>query len=235
VLADIDPAALAQRLDELRARHGADRVRGAVCDVTQENSVATAMDTAAVEFGGLDILVSNAGIASAAPLEDTSLELWNRNIGILATGYFLVTREAFRLMTRQGCGGAIAFVASKNGLVASPNAAAYCTAKAAEIQLARAVALEGAPHGIRCNVVNPDAVLRGSRIWSGDWRRERAEAYHMDADGLEEHYRQRSLLKRNVYPEDVAEAVYFLVSDGSSKSTGNIINVDAGHAPAFTR
>jgi rhamnulose-1-phosphate aldolase/alcohol dehydrogenase len=235
LLADIDQAALDATTRELGERFGADNVRGAICDVTREDSVAAACATVAVEYGGLDILVSNAGIASSAALEDTSLELWNRNIGILATGYFLVTREAFRLLKRQGCGGAIAFIASKNALVASPNAAAYCTAKAAEVQLARAVALEGAPLGIRCNVVNPDAVLRGSKIWSGEWRRERAEAYNMDEDALEEHYRQRSLLKRNVYPEDIAEAVYFLVSDRSAKSTGNIINVDAGHAPSFTR
>jgi len=234
-LADIDRDALEQTRAALAQDYGADNVRALVCDVTREESVIAACAAVAVEYGGLDILVSNAGIASAAPLEDTSLELWNRNIGILATGYFLVTREAFRLMKRQDCGGAIAFIASKNALVASVNASAYCTAKAAEIQLARAVALEGAPLGIRCNVVNPDAVLRGSKIWSGEWRRERAEAYRMDESALEEHYRQRSLLKRNVYPEDIAEAVYFLVSDRSAKSTGNIVNVDAGHAPAFTR
>lgn len=234
-LADIDRDALESTHTAIVADFGADNVRRLECDVTREDAVAAACAALAVEYGGLDILISNAGIASAAPLEDTSLELWNRNIGILATGYFLVTREAFRLMKRQACGGAIAFIASKNALVASPNASAYCTAKAAEIQLARAVALEGAPLGVRCNVVNPDAVLRGSKIWSGEWRRERAEAYNMDENALEEHYRQRSLLKRNVYPEDIAEAVYFLVSDSSAKSTGNIINVDAGHAPAFTR
>ncbi|MBP6051973.1 MAG: bifunctional rhamnulose-1-phosphate aldolase/short-chain dehydrogenase [Pseudomonadales bacterium] len=235
VLADIDAAALAETRVALAREYGSDAVRAVVCDVTVEESVACAGIATAVEFGGLDILVSNAGIANSAPLEDTSLELWNRNISILATGYFLITREAFRLLKRQACGGAIAFIASKNALVASPNASAYCTAKAAEVQLARAVALEGAPLGIRCNVVNPDAVLRGSKIWSGKWRQERADAYNMDEDELEEHYRQRSLLKLNVYPEDVAEAVYFLVSERSAKSTGNIINVDAGHAPSFTR
>ena len=235
MLADIDQAALDDITRQLAEAHGADAVRGVICDVTREDSVTRACERLAVEYGGLDILVSNAGIASSAPLEDTSLELWNRNIAILATGYFLVTREAFRLLKRQDCGGAIAFIASKNALVASPNASAYCTAKAAEVQLARAVALEGAPLGIRCNVVNPDAVLRGSKIWGGEWRRERAEAYRMDQSELEEHYRQRSLLKRNVFPEDIAEAVYFLVSDRSAKSTGNIINVDAGHAPSFTR
>jgi len=235
VLADIDPASLSDMAAQLAQAYGEDQVRAVECDVTREDSVAAALSFTALAYGGLDILVSNAGIASAAPLDDTSIELWNRNMSILATGYFLVARESFRLMKRQACGGAIAFIASKNGLVASPNASAYCTAKAAEIQLARAIALEGAPLGIRCNVVNPDAVLRGSKIWTGDWRRERAEAYNMEAHELEEHYRQRSLLKRNVFPEDVAEAVYFLVSDRSAKSTGNIINVDAGHAPAFTR
>ena len=138
-------------------------------------------------------------------------------------------------MKRQGLGGAIVFVASKNALAASPNAAAYSTAKAAEGHLARNLALEGAASGIRVNVVNPDAVLRGSKIWTGEWREQRAAAYRIQPDELEEHYRQRSLLKRNVLPEDVAEAVYFLASDLSAKSTGNIINVDAGNAQSFTR
>ena len=110
-----------------------------------------------------------------------------------------------------------------------------CTAKAAELHLARCLALEGAVHGIRVNSVNPDAVLRGSKIWSGEWRRARAEAYDIGEDDLEEHYRKRSLLGRSVYPEDVAEAVYFFAADISSKSTGNVLNVDAGHPGAFPR
>jgi NAD(P)-dependent dehydrogenase (short-subunit alcohol dehydrogenase family) len=154
---------------------------------------------------------------------------------ILAKGYFLVSREAFRLMKRQKLGGAIVFIASKNGLAASINASAYCTAKAAEIHLARCLALEGAEHGIRVNVVNPDAVLRDSKIWSGEWRAQRAAAYNMKPDELEEHYRKRSMLKLSVYPEDIAEATYFLASDLAAKSTGNIINVDAGNAQSFTR
>jgi NAD(P)-dependent dehydrogenase (short-subunit alcohol dehydrogenase family) len=210
-------------------------IRGVICDVTKEESVIAAINFCAVEFGGLDIVVSNAGIASSAPLDETSLEMWNLNISILATGYFLVSREAFKVLKAQDIGGSIVMVASKNALVASPNAAAYCTAKAAEVQLSRAVALEGAPFGVRCNVVNPDAVLRDSGIWNGKWREERAAAYDMNGEDLEEHYRQRSLLKRNVYPEDIAEAVYFFASEASGKSTGNIINVDAGHAPSFTR
>lgn len=235
MLADIDEDALATVQAEFIIQFGSDVVRSVYCNVTEEDSVIAAFKETAVEFGGLDILVSNAGIASSAPLDDTSLALWHKNMDILATGYFLVSREGFKLMKTQNTGGAIVFIVSKNGLVASPNASAYCTAKAAEIQLSRGVALEGAPLGIRCNVVNPDAVLRGSKIWTGKWREERAAAYNMGEDELEAHYRSRSLLKRNVFPEDIAEAVYFLASDVSSKSTGNIINVDAGHAPSFTR
>jgi rhamnulose-1-phosphate aldolase/alcohol dehydrogenase len=235
MLADIDAAALAHTADTLARRHGRDAVRSVQVDVTDEAQVTAAFAAAAVEFGGLDILVSNAGIASSAPVEDTTLALWNRNIDILATGYFLVSRAAFRMFRAQGIGGSVIFVASKNGLAASPNAAAYCTAKAAEIHLARCLALEGAEAGIRVNVVNPDAVLRGSRIWQGEWLDQRAATYKTDREGLEEMYRQRSLLKRSVFPEDIAEGVYFFAADQSSKSTGNILNVDAGNRESFTR
>jgi len=235
VIADIDGAALEATLEEFRASFGPDAVRGVLLDVTREDAVIRAYTDAAVEYGGLDIIVSNAGISSSAPVEETELSMWQRNMDILSTGYFLVSREAFRLLKRQKLGGAIVFVASKNGLAASPGASAYCTAKASEIHLARCLALEGAPDGIRVNVVNPDAVLRGSKIWQGEWREQRAAAYGMKTDELEEYYRQRSLLKRSVFPEDIAEAIYFLASDMSAKSTGNIVNVDAGNAVSFTR
>ena len=235
VLADVDAEGLGAAARDLTAGFGADAVRTVTMDVTQEDPVAAGFAAAATEFGGLDIVVSNAGIASSDPIETTSLAAWDRNMDILGKGYFLVSREAMRLFRRQRLGGAIVFIASKNGLAASPNASAYCTAKAAEIHLARCLALEGAEAGIRVNVVNPDAVLRGSKIWTGSWREDRAAAYKMRPDELEEHYRLRSMLKRSVYPEDVAEAVYFLVSDLSSKSTGNIINVDAGNAQSFPR
>lgn len=235
VLADIDSDALAKTSDNLAGRYSGDVVRAVLMNVTEENAVDDAYADMAVEFGGVDIVVSNAGIASSAPVEETTLELWNKNMSILSTGYFLVSRAAFKMLKVQDIGGSIIFIGSKNGLAASPNAAAYCTAKASEIHLARCLALEGAPHGIRVNVVNPDAVLRGSKIWSGDWLKERAEAYGKDTSELEEHYRQRSLLKRSVLPEDIAEATYFFASEASSKSTGNIINVDAGNVQAFTR
>ena len=235
VLADIDGKALDETVTSFRRRFGKDVITGVVVDVTSEAAVAAAFGEAVAAFGGLDIVVSNAGIASAAPVEDTSLELWDRNMSILATGYFLVAREAFRLMKRQGNGGSIVFVASKNGLAASPGASAYCTAKAAEIHLARCLALEGAPLGIRVNTVNPDAVLRGSRIWQGEWREQRAQSNKVSTDELEEVYRQRSLLKRSVLPEDVAEGIYWFASDLSAKSTGNILNVDAGNLVSFPR
>jgi rhamnulose-1-phosphate aldolase/alcohol dehydrogenase len=235
VLADIDAAALDAAMADFKNGFGKDAVRSVLLDVTSEDAVLAAFAEACVEFGGVDILVSNAGIASSAPVEDTTLAMWSRNIDILATGYFLVSREAFRLFRRQKLGGNVVFVASKNGLASSPNASAYCTAKAAEIHLARCLALEGADAGIRVNTVNPDAVLRGSKIWSGEWREQRAASSKIDVNELEEHYRKRSMLKLNVFPEDIAEAIYFLASDLSAKSTGNIINVDAGNAQSFTR
>ncbi|RWN66083.1 MAG: bifunctional rhamnulose-1-phosphate aldolase/short-chain dehydrogenase [Mesorhizobium sp.] len=235
VLADIDEAALASANGELAQAYGKDFVRPLVINVTAEDQVISGFAETAVEFGGIDILVSNAGLATSAPIEETTLALWNKNMDILSTGYFLVSREAFRLFRAQKIGGNVVFVASKNGLAASPNAAAYCTAKAAEIHLARCLALEGAEAQIRVNVVNPDAVLRGSKIWTGEWKEQRAAAYKMSTDDLEEHYRSRSMLKRSVFPEDIAEAIYFFASDMSAKSTGNIVNVDAGNAQSFTR
>jgi rhamnulose-1-phosphate aldolase/alcohol dehydrogenase len=235
MLADIDASALAETVEAFAQRFGKDNVAGESMDVTNEAAVVNAVNRSVLAFGGLDILVNNAGISSAAPVEDTSLDLWNKNMSILGTGYFLVAREAYRLMQRQRLGGSMIFIGSKNAIAASPGASAYCTAKAAEIHLARCMALEGAAHGIRVNVVNPDAVLRGSKIWQGEWRKQRAAANRISEDELEEHYRRRSLLQRAVYPEDVAEAVYFFASDLSAKSTGNFINVDAGNAQAFTR
>ena len=146
-------------------------------DVTSEEAVAQAFRAAVERFGGVDIVISNAGVASSATIEETTLASWNRSHAILGTGYFLVAREAFRLLRRQAIGGSVIFVASKNGLVAGRNAAAYSSAKAAELHLARCLAEEGGAAGIRVNTVNPDAVLQGSGIWDSSWREERAAAY----------------------------------------------------------
>lgn len=235
MLTDIDAGALEEAKANLLKVGGKDAIATVQGNITSESEVEAVLTATALRFGGLDILVSNAGIASAAPLEDTTLEIWQRNQDILVTGYFLVGRGAFRLMKQQKIGGSMVFVASKNGLVASAGASAYCTAKAAEIHLARCIALEGAAIGVRVNVVNPDAVIRGSRIWDGKWKEERAASNKIDSDNIEEFYRQRSMLKLSVLPEDIAEAVYFMASDKSGKSTGNVLNVDAGNAAAFTR
>lgn len=235
MLVDRDTEAAERVRAEMAQAFGKDVVRAETCDVTDERQVAAAFEVCTREFGGLDILVANAGIASSASIEETSVELWRRNYDVLTEGYFLSARAAFPLMRAVG-GGSIVFIGSKNALAAAVNASAYASAKAASLHLARCLALEGAPHGIRVNTVNPDAVIKGSRIWDGDWRKERAGAHGIDPGSeLEEHYRNRSMLKRDVLPEDVAEAVYFFVSEASSKSTGNIVNVDAGNAQAFTR
>jgi NAD(P)-dependent dehydrogenase (short-subunit alcohol dehydrogenase family) len=235
MLCDIDRDVLKEAEAGLKKQYGGDVVGSCWMDVTREDAVMASFNESAWKFGGIDICISNAGIASASPVDQTSLATWQRNMDILATGYFLVARQSFQLMKSQTIGGSIVFIGSKNALAASPGAAAYCTAKAAELHLARCLALEGAPVGIRVNVVNPDAVLRGSRIWQGEWGQQRAEQYKTSPDELEAMYRERSLLKRSVYPEDVAEAVAFFASERSAKSTGNIINVDAGNAQAFTR
>jgi NAD(P)-dependent dehydrogenase (short-subunit alcohol dehydrogenase family) len=180
--------------------------------------------------------VSNAGIASSAALEDTTLADWNRNHAILGTGYFLVSRATFRVLRAQGTGGSLVFVASKNAVVAGKNAAAYSSAKAAELHLARCLAEEGGDAGIRVNTVNPDAVLQGSKIWGSSWREERAAAYDLDPDELDEHYRQRNTLKVSILPGDVAQAVQHFASERrSGKSTGNMLNVDGGVPAAYAR
>jgi rhamnulose-1-phosphate aldolase/alcohol dehydrogenase len=205
-------------------------------DVTAEASVVDAFRSAALSFGGVDVVISNAGIASSAPLTETSLELWDRNHDILARGYFLVAREAARMLLAQGTGGSIVFVGSKNALAPGKGAAAYSAAKAAELHLARCLAEELGPSGIRVNTVNPDAVLEGSRIWDSSWREERARAYGIEADELEGFYRDRTTLKVNVLPADIAAAILFFASPRrSGKSTGNILNVDGGVALSYPR
>src|SRR5450755_21412 len=236
VATDIDLPGVQQLANFLNQQFGAGRAVAVKMDVTNEQSVHAAFEQAALAFGGLDAIVNNAGLASSAPITETSVAEWNRNWNVLATGYFLVAREGFRLLEMQGRGGNLVFVASKNGLVAGKNAAAYSTAKAAEVHLARCLAEEGGQFGIRVNTVNPDAVLAGSRIWDSTWRQERAATYGVAPDQLEEVYRKRTTLGVNILPEDIAEAVAFFASPTRAvKSTGNILNVDGGVPAAYPR
>jgi rhamnulose-1-phosphate aldolase/alcohol dehydrogenase len=228
---DLDAEGAAEAVAEL-----GDRGVAADGDVTSEAAVEAAFAAAVERFGGVDIVVSNAGVASSAPIEQTTLAEWERNHAILGTGYFLVARSAFGILREQRRGGSMVFVASKNALVAGKNAAAYSSAKAAELHLARCLAEEGGEDGIRVNTVNPDAVLQGSRIWDSSWREERAASYGIEPDELEEHYRKRTTLGVNILPEDIAEAVlHFASPRRSGKSTGNVLNVDGGVPAAYPR
>jgi len=235
VVGDLNVDGAREVAEEIAGAHGRRRAISAAVDVTSEPAVEQLAGRAVLEYGGIDILVASAGLATSAPITETTLEDWERNYAVLARGYFLAAREAFRVMVEQGGGGSIVFVASKNALVAGANAAAYSSAKAASLHLARCLAEEGGPHGIRVNTVNPDAVIEGSAIWSSDWKAERANAYGVAADDLESFYRGRTKLGVSVYPEDVAEAIAFLAGPRSAKSTGNVINVDGGVTAAYPR
>ncbi len=235
VIADLNVSGAETVAAEIVRKHGAKRGLAVACDVTNEEQVIAAFRQTALNYGGVDIVVSNAGLAASAPVTETSRAEWDRIYDVLATGYFLVSREAFKIWQAQGTGGSLIFVASKNGLIGSKNAAAYNSAKAAEIHLARSLAEEGGPLGARVNVVNPDAVVQGSGIWDAGWREARAKGMDVPPDQLEEAYRQRTTLKTSVYAEDVAEAILFFASERSAKTTGGILNVDGGLVAAYVR
>jgi NAD(P)-dependent dehydrogenase (short-subunit alcohol dehydrogenase family) len=186
-------------------------------------------------YGGLDILVSNAGIAPVGAIDSLSLAQWQRALDINTTGHFLVAAEAVRLMKEQGGGGSLVFIGTKNVPAPGADFGAYSVSKAAEVQLARVLALENGQFGIRANVVNPDAIFQGSRLWSDEVRQERASAHGVAVDDLESFYHQRTLLKTQVRAEDVAETVLFLASERSSRTTGAMIPVDGGVREAFPR
>ncbi|MBI4593603.1 MAG: bifunctional rhamnulose-1-phosphate aldolase/short-chain dehydrogenase, partial [Candidatus Rokubacteria bacterium] len=235
VVGDLDEAGAGKTAEEIAGAVGAGRALGLRMDVTSEASVRAAFEETLLAYGGLDVLVSNAGIAHSAPVAHMALADWERSFAVNATGHFLVAREAMRILTAQKLGGALVFVATKNVMAPGKDFAAYSAAKAAEAQLAKVLALEGAPHGIRSNIVNPDAVFQDSKLWSEDVRRQRAAAQGIPVEQLEDAYRQRNLLGVRILPEDVAEAVLFLASDRSAKTTGCTLTVDGGLREAFPR
>jgi rhamnulose-1-phosphate aldolase/alcohol dehydrogenase len=235
VVGDLDAAGARKVADEVVAAVGPARAIGLGMDVASEASVRAAFEEAVLAYGGLDIVVSNAGIAHSSPVDQMTLADWERSFAVNSTGHFLVAREGMRVLKAQGLGGAFVFVATKNVMSPGKDFAAYSAAKAAEAQLAKVLALEGGPHGIRSNIVNPDAVFRDSKLWSEDVRRERARAQGISVEQLEDFYRKRNILAAPILPEDVAEAVLFLASERSAKTTGCTITVDGGVKDAFPR
>ncbi|MFM1878218.1 MAG: hypothetical protein RLZZ241_1084 [Bacteroidota bacterium] len=230
VLSDI----AADRLDEALKTYKRDVAATAVCDVTQKASIQDAIKQACLAFGGVDIVVHSAGLAISKPLAETSEQDWNILQNVLVKGQFELYQEVVAILRKQGLGGDLISIASKNGLVAGPNNVGYGTAKAAQQHMVRLLAAELGPEKIRVNTVNPDGVIVGSKIWEGEWAEGRAKAYGITVEELPAFYAKRNLLNEIIYPEDIANGVYALVGI-LDKSTGNIINVDGGMANAFVR
>jgi NAD(P)-dependent dehydrogenase (short-subunit alcohol dehydrogenase family) len=235
VIGDLDEAGAQKAAGEIARAVGGGRALGVRMDVTSEASVRAAFEETLLTYGGIDVLVSNAGVAHSAPVAAMRLDDWLASFAVNATGHFLVAREAMRVMSAQGLGGSLVFVATKNVMSPGKDFAAYSASKAAEAQLAKVLALEGAPHGIRSNIVNPDAVFQDSKLWSTEVRRERVAAQGIEPDAIEDFYRKRNLLGVRILPDDVAEAVLFFASDRSSRTTGCTLTVDGGLRDAFPR
>jgi rhamnulose-1-phosphate aldolase/alcohol dehydrogenase len=232
VVADRDAASAATVAQEL----GSSDVAVAVdVDVTDEAAVVAAFASAALAFGGVDLVVNNAGLSVSKPLLETTTGDWDLQHDVMARGSFLVSREGARVMQAQGMGGDIVYIASKNSVFAGPNNVAYGAAKADQAHQVRLLAAELGEHGIRVNGVNPDGVVRGSGIFAGGWGAQRAAVYGVPEEELGKFYAQRTLLKREVLPEHVAAAVFALTGGDLSQTTGLHIPVDAGVAAAFLR
>ncbi|MFE9360049.1 bifunctional aldolase/short-chain dehydrogenase [Streptomyces olivaceoviridis] len=214
---------------------GPDKAVAVTVDVTDEEQIAAAFKAASLAFGGVDLVVNNAGISISKPLLETSVRDWDLQHDIMARGSFLVSREAARVMTVQGLGGDIVYIASKNAVFAGPNNIAYSATKADQAHQVRLLAAELGEHGIRVNGVNPDGVVRGSGIFAGGWGAQRAAVYGVPEEKLGEFYAQRTILKREVLPEHVANAVFALTGGELTHTTGLHIPVDAGVAAAFLR
>jgi rhamnulose-1-phosphate aldolase/alcohol dehydrogenase len=231
VIADLD----AERAAKVAADLGAERALAIALDVSDETAVDAAFTAAASRFGGVDLVVNNAGFARASALVDTTAEEWDRLHDVLARGSFLVSRAAARMMVAAGAGGDIVYVVSKNAIAAGPQNVAYSAAKADQAHQVRLLAAELGRAGIRVNGVNPDGVVEGSGIFEGAWREERAAAYGVAPEDLGEFYASRTLLQREVRPEHVADAVFALSAGALSRTTGLLVPVDGGVAGAFLR
>ena len=237
VVADRDAASAEKIAAELghRALRPSDVAIAVDADVTDETEIAAALQRAVLAFGGVDLIVNNAGLSISRPLVETTAADWDLQHDVMARGSFLVARDAARIMIEQGMGGDIVYIVSKNAVFAGPNNIAYGAAKADQSHQVRLLAAELGADGIRVNGINPDGVVRGSGIFAGGWGAQRAAVYGVPEEQLGEFYAQRTLLKREVLPEHVANAVFALTGGNLTHTTGSHIPVDAGVAAAFLR
>jgi rhamnulose-1-phosphate aldolase/alcohol dehydrogenase len=235
VLNDMNEERLAGAGEEFKKQYGRDAYTTAKLDVTSGAQIREAMATAILAFGGVDLVVNNAGLSISKTIAGHTEKDWDLLYDVLVKGQFLVTQAAVAIMKRQAIGGDIINIVSKNALVSGPNNAGYGSAKAAQLHLSRLNAAElGADH-IRVNVINPDAVISDSNIWAGGWAEGRAKAYGITVDELPAYYAKRTLLNEVILPADIANACFALTGGLLNKSTGNVINVDGGVAAAFVR
>ncbi|WP_257668937.1 bifunctional aldolase/short-chain dehydrogenase [Parapedobacter tibetensis] len=235
VLNDLHAERLADAGEEFKREFGKDAYATALLDVTNEEQIQHTFDEAALAFGGVDIVVNNAGLSISKPIEGHTKKDWDLLYDVLVKGQFFISQAAVTLLKKQRIGGDIINIVSKNALVSGPNNAGYGSAKAAQLHLSRLNAAELGADKIRVNVVNPDAVISDSNIWAGGWAEGRAKAYGITVEELPAYYAKRTLLNEVILPEDIANACFVLVGGLMNKSTGNVLNVDGGVAMAFVR
>ncbi|WP_207497205.1 bifunctional aldolase/short-chain dehydrogenase [Aridibaculum aurantiacum] len=235
IINDINQERLQETMDEFQKDFGRDTAASTLLNVTDEPSIVQALKNAVLAFGGVDIIVNNAGISLSKALTDHTTEDWDKVYDILVKGQFMVSKEGVKVLRKQNLGGDIINVVSKNSVVAGPNNAAYGSAKAAQAHLTRLLAAELGGDKVRVNTVNPDAVIAGSNIWAGGWAEGRAKAYGITVEELPAYYAKRTLMNEVILPDDIANACFAFVGGLLSKSTGNVLNVDGGVAAAFVR
>jgi rhamnulose-1-phosphate aldolase/alcohol dehydrogenase len=235
VISDIDDDRMNNTLAEFKSMFGKDAASAALMNVTDRESIEKALDSIALAFGGVDIIVNSAGLSISKPIEEHTEKDWDILYDVLVKGQFLVTQAAVNVMRKQEMGGDIINIVSKNALVSGPNNAGYGSAKAAQLHLSRLNAAELGKDKIRVNTVNPDAVIADSKIWAGDWAQGRAKAYGVSVEELPAYYAKRTLLNEIILPVDIANACFAVTGGLLNKSTGNVINVDGGVAMAFVR
>jgi len=235
ILSDNNAERLESTKEEFKTQFGSDAFVAYVLDVTDVNTIDKTFQTAAFAFGGVDIIVNNAGLSISKSIEEHTENDWDLLYEVLVKGQFFVTQKGVEIMRKQQMGGDVLNIVSKNALVSGPNNSGYGAAKAAQLHLSRLNAAELGKDKIRVNVVNPDAVISGSNIWSNGWAEGRAKAYGITVEELPAYYAKRTLLNETILPEDIANACFVFVGGLLNKSTGNVLNVDGGVAAAFVR